>query len=39
MNFSETIAVYDIKGGRCNQLNEYIGFYEYQRLRSLIDLF
>ena len=24
MNFSETIAVYDIKVGRCSQLNEYM---------------
>ena len=32
MDFSETIVVYDIKVGRCSQLNEY------QRLRSFIDL-
>ena len=24
MNFSETIVVYDIKVGRCSQLNEYM---------------
>ena len=34
MDFSETIAVYDIKVGRCSQLNEYINLYEYQRSRS-----
>ena len=28
-NFSETIAVYDIKVGRCSQLNKYIKLYEY----------
>ena len=37
MDFSETILVYDIKVGRCSQLNEYIKLYEYQRSRSLID--
>ena len=36
--FSETIEVYDIKFGRCCQLNEYMKLYEYQRSRSLIDL-
>ena len=29
--FSETIVVYDIKVGRCSQLNEYMNLYEYQR--------
>ena len=38
MDFSETIVVYDIKAGRCSQLNEYMKLYEYQRSRSLIDL-
>ena len=38
MDFSETIAVYDIKVGRCSQLNVYMKLYEYQRSRSLIDL-
>ena len=38
MDFSETIVVYDIKVGRCSQLNEYMKLYEYQRSRSLIDL-
>ena len=28
-NFSETIAVYDIKVGRCSQLNKYMKLYEY----------
>ena len=36
--FSETLAVYDIKVGRCSQLNEYMKLYEYERSRSLIDL-
>ena len=26
MDFSETIVVYDIKVGRCSQLNEYMKF-------------
>ena len=38
MDFSETIAVYDIKVGRFIQLNEYMNLYEYQRSRSFIDL-
>ena len=38
MDFSETIVVYDIKVGRCSQLNEYMKLYEYQRSRSLTDL-
>ena len=38
MDFSETVVVYDIKVGRCSQLNEYIKLYEYQRSRSVIDL-
>ena len=28
MDFSETIVVYDIKVGRCSQLNEYMKLYE-----------
>ena len=36
--FSENIVVYDIKVGRCSQLNEYMKLYEYQRSRSFIDL-
>ena len=36
--FSETVVVYDIKIGRCSQLNEYMKLYEYQRSRSIIDL-
>ena len=27
MDFSETIVVYDIKVGRCSQLNEYLKLY------------
>ena len=38
MDFSETIVVYDIKVGRCSQLNKYMKLYEYQRSRSSIDL-
>ena len=37
MNFSKNILVYDIKVGRCNQLNEYMKLYEYQRSRSFND--
>ena len=28
MDFSETIVIYDIKLGRCSQLNEYMKLYE-----------
>ena len=35
MDFSETIVDYDVKVGRCGQLNEYMKLYEW---RSLIDL-
>ena len=38
MDFSETIEVYDIKVGRCSQLNEYMKLSEYQRSRSFTDL-
>ena len=38
MDFSETLVVYDIKVGRCSQLNEYMRLYEYQRSRSFLDL-
>ena len=38
MDLSETIVVYDIKVGRCSQLNVYMKLYEYQRSRSFIDL-
>ena len=38
MYFSETIVVYDIKVGRCSQLNEYMKLYECQRSSSLTDL-
>ena len=38
MDFSETIVVYDIKVGRCSELNEFMNPYEYQRSRSFIDL-
>ena len=29
MDCSETVVVYDIKVGRCSQLNEYMKLYEY----------
>ena len=40
MDFSETIVpvVYDVKVGRCSQLNDYMNLYEYQRWRSFIDI-
>ena len=38
MDFSETIAVYDVKVNRYSKLNEYMNLYEYQRSRSFIDL-
>ena len=38
IDFSETIVVYDLKVGRCSQLNEYMKLYEYQRSRSFIDV-
>ena len=38
MDFSEIILVYDIKVGRCSQLNECMKLYEYQRSRLFIDL-
>ena len=28
MDFSETIVIYDIKDGKCSQLNEYMKLYE-----------
>ena len=38
VDFSETIAVCDIKVGRFSLLNEYMNHYEYQRSRSFIEL-
>ena len=38
MDFSAPTVVYDIKVGRCSQLNEYMKLYEYQNSRSFIDL-
>ena len=37
LDFSEIIVVYDIKVGRCSQLNEFMKCHEYQRSRSFID--
>ena len=36
MDISETIVVYDVKVGRCSELNECMNRYEYKR--SFIDL-
>ena len=33
MDNSETFVVFDVKVGRCSQLNEYMNLYEYQRSR------
>ena len=38
MDFSETIVVFDVKVGRCGQLNKYTNIYEYQWSRSFNDL-
>ena len=38
MDFSETIVVYDVKVGRCSQLNDYMNLYNYQRSRSFMTL-
>ena len=38
MDFSESIVDYDIKVGRCSQLNGHMKLYENQRSRSFIDL-
>ena len=32
MDFSETNVVYDVRVGRCSQLNDYMNLYEYQGL-------
>ena len=37
-DFSETVVVYDIKVGRCSQLNEYMKLYENHWSRSFTDL-
>ena len=37
MDFSETIVVYDIKIGRCSQLNEYMNLFEYLRSMTLVQ--
>ena len=38
MDFSETDVVYDVKVGRCSQLNKDLKLYEYQRSRSFTDV-
>ena len=37
-DFPEFFLVYDIKIGRCSQLNKNMNLYEYQRSRSFIDI-
>ena len=36
--FLKTIAAYDLKIGRCTELNDLIKLHEYHRSRSLFDL-
>ena len=36
VDFSETIAASDLKGGRCRQVIEFIKLYEYRRSRSFL---
>ena len=38
VDFSETIAAFDLKVGRCRQLIEFTRVCEYSRLRSFFDL-
>ena len=38
VDFSESIAVYDLKVGRCGQLNEFMKVCEYKRSKSFLDL-
>ena len=38
MDFSETIAAYDLKVGICRKLIEFMNVYEYGRSRSFLDL-
>ena len=38
LDFSETIAASDLKGGRYRQLIEFMKIYEYSRSRSFLDL-
>ena len=38
MDFSETIAVCDVKVGRCRQLIEFMKVCEYQWSRSFFEL-
>ena len=35
--FSKTVAAYDLKGGRCIELNDLMKLFEYQKSRSLFD--
>ena len=35
MDFSEIIVVYDIKAGRCCQVNENMKLYEYQKVKVI----
>ena len=36
VDFTETIAVSDLKVGRCRQLIEFMKLYEYRRSRSFL---
>ena len=38
VDFSETIAAFDLKVGRCRQLIEFMKVCEYCRSRSFFDL-
>ena len=33
--FSEAIVIYDIKVGRCSQLNECMKLYEYKKVKVI----
>ena len=35
IEFSDIILVYDIKVGRCSQINNYMNLYGYQKLKGL----
>ena len=35
MDFSETIVVYDVKIGRCSQLNDYMNLYKISKVKVI----
>ena len=39
IDFSETVAAFDVKAGRSSQLNDLMKPCEYQKSRSFCDLF